>query len=249
MNQDYQKSYLRIGETASQLGVSIDTLRRWDKAGKLKPSIAIKSGHRYYSQADLKKYLDGLGIEKMASKWAKSGSHLVPPETLYCQTIADFSARLPKLEQALQQQPDLVELFSLITAAVSEIGNNSFDHNIGNWPDLPGIFFGYTIRANNRIVVLADRGQGILKTLKRTKQDLKNDQEALTVAFTKIISGRSPENRGNGLKYVRKIIIANNFQLIFQTGQAILNLRGGDKELAISTSQLAIPGCLAIIKF
>jgi len=45
--------YISIGEAAKLLGVSITTLRRWDKAGRL---VAIKSpsGHRRYKLADLK---------------------------------------------------------------------------------------------------------------------------------------------------------------------------------------------------
>jgi putative resolvase len=39
---------LRIGELASALGVSVVTLRRWDKAGKLAPCLRIVGGHRRY---------------------------------------------------------------------------------------------------------------------------------------------------------------------------------------------------------
>ena len=96
-----------------------------------------------------------------------------------------------------------IETVSLITAIVGEIGNNSFDHNLGNWPDMPGIFFSYTIR--NKEVVLADRGQGILKTLKRVRTELTNSSAAMRVAFTETVSGRYPEARGNGLKFVKSI--------------------------------------------
>ena len=44
---------VNIGQAAEILGVSIDTLRRWDKSGKL---VAIrKEGgtHRYYREKDL----------------------------------------------------------------------------------------------------------------------------------------------------------------------------------------------------
>ena len=54
---------------------------------------------------------------------------------------------------------------SVLTQAVGEIGDNSFAHNIGHWIDLPGIFFAYDI--GKRIVVLADRGQGVRATLEQ----------------------------------------------------------------------------------
>jgi len=36
-----------------------------------------------------------------------------------------------------------------------------------------------------------------------------DEQAALITAFEKTLSGRSPENRGNGLKFVRNIIVAD----------------------------------------
>ncbi|PIQ74425.1 MAG: hypothetical protein COV85_02210, partial [Candidatus Portnoybacteria bacterium CG11_big_fil_rev_8_21_14_0_20_44_10] len=48
-----EEKLLTITEAAEILGVSVDTLRRWDKSGKL---VAIrKEGgtHRYYRQSDL----------------------------------------------------------------------------------------------------------------------------------------------------------------------------------------------------
>jgi len=54
------------------------------------------------------------------------------------------------------QKPALEQLSSLIVAITGEIGNNSFDHNLGKWPDEPGVFFGYDIAKGT--VVLADRG-------------------------------------------------------------------------------------------
>lgn len=45
--------HLLIGEAASILGVSVDTLRRWEKEGKLTPQ-RTDGGHRRYRRADLK---------------------------------------------------------------------------------------------------------------------------------------------------------------------------------------------------
>ena len=40
---------LSIGKFAKSLGVSIQTLRNWDKEGKLKPTYVTENGYRYYS--------------------------------------------------------------------------------------------------------------------------------------------------------------------------------------------------------
>lgn len=42
-----------IGEFAKLLGVTQQTLRKWDKRGKLKPHYVSNSRYRYYSQAQL----------------------------------------------------------------------------------------------------------------------------------------------------------------------------------------------------
>jgi hypothetical protein len=143
--------------------------------------------------------------------------------------------------------PGLERLFSLIIAVTGEIGNNSFDHNIGKWPDAPGIFFGYDI--NKRHIVLADRGLGVLETLRQVRPELKNDTEALKVAFTEILSGRAPENRGNGLKFVREITMTQPIDLFFQSGDAEVRIQAPDRDFNLTRGQEMIRGCLVIIKF
>jgi DNA-binding transcriptional MerR regulator len=39
---------ISIGEAGDILGVSITTLRRWDREGKLKPNFRTFGGHRRY---------------------------------------------------------------------------------------------------------------------------------------------------------------------------------------------------------
>ena len=46
-----------IGEFAKNIGVTIQTLRDWDKSGKLKPAYRSKGNHRYYSQDQLNEIL------------------------------------------------------------------------------------------------------------------------------------------------------------------------------------------------
>lgn len=49
---------LRIGKAAKYLGLSIDTLRRYDEKGIL-PSIKLPSGHRRYPLDVLNTFLNG----------------------------------------------------------------------------------------------------------------------------------------------------------------------------------------------
>lgn len=57
--------YLSIGEFAKKIGVTIQTLRNWDKTGKLKPNHVSKSGFRYYSHEQLNSFL---GLKKISKK-------------------------------------------------------------------------------------------------------------------------------------------------------------------------------------
>jgi len=53
-------------------------------------------------------------------------------------------------------------------------------------------------------ICIADRGQGIFQSLVKVHPELADEQAALHAAFETIISGRAPEQRGNGLKFVKK---------------------------------------------
>ena len=236
------ESLISIGEAAMRLGVSIDTLRRWDKSGKL---IAIRKNNiRYYFEKDIDIFLNKLSA--IAFDWAYTKIAIEIPNTFYCKDSFVFQSRLEKMQNALIEKKNFNNILSFLVAIAGEIGNNSFDHNLGNWPDVPGIFFGYDI--NKKEIVLADRGQGILKTLQRVEPDLNNYRDALQVAFTEVISGRSPEERGNGLKFVRKIILKNPINLFFQSGDYQLEIKQ-NVDIDIKKSKQFIRGCIAIIKF
>jgi len=52
--------FYSIGKFAKAIGISIETLRNWDKQGKLIPDKIKENGFRYYSQKQLDEYL---GVE------------------------------------------------------------------------------------------------------------------------------------------------------------------------------------------
>lgn len=233
-----------ISQASEKLGVSIDTLRRWDKSGKL---VAIrKEGgtHRYYRENDIEVFASNL--VGLARDWTEDG--LEPPAMFYCSDRSIFESRLKnKMSVELMRADIPSDLVSLVTAIAGEIGNNSFDHNMGKWPDVPGVFFGYD--TSKRQIVLADRGIGIMATLSRVRPGLKNHEEALKVAFNEIVSGRAPEDRGNGLKFVVKIIAQYPISLFFQSGDAELRLEKDSSEQRITKSAVKIRGCFAFIEF
>ncbi len=223
------KKLMPIGEAADFLEVSVMTLRRWDASGKL-PALKKPSGHRYYEREALERFRED--IFGLARTWA--GSETAPdiPKDYYCETQDRFRARLEHMAILASQKSGVSEAVPILTAVAGEIGNNSFDHNLGNWPDVPGVFFVYD--TNKRIIVLADRGVGIKGTLSRVRPNLKDDIDALTVAMTERISGRSPEQRGNGLKFVVSVTAENLIKVTLQSGIAVATIERGKAHISLA---------------
>ena len=239
-----RKGFYTTAELAKLLGISRITVFNRVKAGTIK---AQKIGRNFIifkkDLGDVEFFISDLA--RIARDWAIATK--IFSDEFYCQNSAVFQGRLVKMETLMLKDKNAKGLYSLLTSIAGEIGNNSYDHNIGRWPDVPGIFFGYDL--GKKHIVLADRGLGILETLKRVKPELKNHKEALKVAFTEIISGRQPEARGNGLKYVRNVISKNLISLVFQTGNAKLKLNGNSADLNIENSSENIRGCLVLITY
>lgn len=183
-------------------------------------------------------------IENLAVKWVLDDSPVSISGKYYCATRDVFQARIDSLIKEMIAVRKESEGNAYMTGAITgEIGNNSFDHNIGNWPDAAGIFFGYEFNGGVKIV-LADRGRGVMETLNKVKPEITNEQEALKVAFFEKISGRAPEARGNGLKFVRESVAERKIHLTFISGNAKAELNNA---FNIGAADHKIHGCLAII--
>ena len=163
-----------------------------------------------------------------------------------CPSRDIFQARLDKTRQEFETatafKPD--HIYPLI-AVVGEIGNNSFDHNLGKWRDIAGIYF--DVDFENKTIVLADRGQGIFSSIKNVRPDIANDLEAIKIAFTEKISGRYPEKRGNGLKFVTKVAQDLGLEIILRSGDAMAKIE--NETLSFKNANDNIKGVLAVIKY
>jgi hypothetical protein len=185
------------------------------------------------------------GMKTKAWDWVRGASPEKIEDEYYCKTRDVFQGRLDTMIAVFLQSGRIPENdVYMLSAIAGEIGNNSFDHNVGNWRDVTGIFFGYEMTENSPIIVLADRGRGIFHTLKRVKPELQNDEEALFTAFNEKISGRAPEPRGNGLKFVKENIKETKKHLSFTSGAAKAELNDG---MVLGRSKENIEGCFAII--
>ncbi len=186
-------------------------------------------------------------LEKLAHKWVKSKTEEVDTQgEYYCQTRDVFEARNNKIPEMLVNKGMDEGLAYLIYSMIGELGNNSFDHNLANWPNVIGIFFNVEYDGESGMAVIADRGLGVLNTLKKAAPNLNNDEEAVELAFTKKISSRILENRGNGLKFVKNNVMDKNLVLKFHSGNAQVFI---NHNMEIKHTGDRLNGCLAALYF
>lgn len=163
----------------------------------------------------------------------------------HCATRDIFQARLDRMRRDMKKTSHFQNLYALVTALTGEFGNNAFDHNLGNWRDEMGVYF--VCDFEKRFFVIADRGHGVLSTLLHVKPDLKNELEAVRIAFTESISGRALEGRGNGLKFVDAVAKNQKFDLFFQSGNAAYQIKEGLS--SVGDSKESLYGVIAILFF
>lgn len=155
----------------------------------------------------------------------------------FCLTRDIFQARIDSY--ALQTTKYLE------SAIIGEIGNNTFDHNFDYAEGhLRGTYL--NLEEFKNTVILADFGRGIRKSLEKVYQ-AKDDKDAIEIAFTQQISGRAPEQRGNGLKFVLENVKKKNWSLYFQSGTGCCIITNAN--VTFNTSNTDIIGCLAILVF
>jgi len=198
-----KKGHSRPSLLAQALKISPQALHR-----HLKDLIADQVLERRGSPPFTTYALAGIPDFNRGIKWFQSKK---TPDSAreVCGTRDVFSAQLSHLvsfsEEGLKNE-DL----SLVIAISGEIGNNSFDHNLGQWRDIPGCWFEIQ-RTNRRLwILIIDRGQGIYQSLLRAHPEIPDEQNAIERAFNETISGRAPEQRGNGLKFVKKVVTEHN---------------------------------------
>lgn len=134
--------------------------------------------------------------------WVISKNGDQPPNEFFCPTRDVADGRLPKLYSAAIHYKFSANQAALLTALAGELTANCFDHNLGKWRDISGCWFSFNSLEDQLYITIADRGQGILNSLKQADNSLASPHDALVVALTKQISGRQPEKRGRGLKFI-----------------------------------------------
>ena len=185
--------------------------------------------------------------------WATQANESEPSETV-AQTRDVFRTRLDRFYRDMVKASSSETDSALLTAVAGEIGNNCFDHNLGQWRDVPGCWFEWGLFLEKPIwwILIADRGQGVRASLERVDASIHTDQEALDAAFSKVLSGRSPEKRGNGLKFVKQVVNGDSKRgLLFLSGMGriVLGQLGlaAERHVPNSAGGKKIPGTWALL--
>lgn len=104
-----------------------------------------------------------LNLEAVAG-WLNARTLTESPQEWVCETRETLTARLPRLKSFVGEGLPR-NLLPLVISTAGEIGNNSFDHNLGQWRDVPGCWFEPQVTGLNLWICIADRGQGVFQSL------------------------------------------------------------------------------------
>ena len=63
-NHNTLAQFLKVKQASRLLGVSVSTLRNWDRQGKLRPVRNPMNGYRLYQRDDLEKILEALVLSR-----------------------------------------------------------------------------------------------------------------------------------------------------------------------------------------
>lgn len=135
MYRSDKMKYYTIHEMTEILGVTAQTLRNWDKSGKLKPHHTSPNGYRYYSEDDLNQLLN-----KPVKKQGKTVG--------YCRVNS------PKQKDDLERQKEEMRIYLLAQGRpfeiISEIGSGIDYQRKG----LQELIKGMANRSISKVVVL-----------------------------------------------------------------------------------------------
>ncbi len=187
-----------------------------------------------------------------AFEWARAQKTDEPSGDVYCPTRDIAQGRVAKLPALLSSQKWSQEHAYAFAALIGELANNCFDHNLGTWRDIPGCWFEMSSDGEGVRALVADRGQGVFSSLLLVRPDIADDLQAVRIAFRGGTTGRAPEHRGNGLRYVWRTLNEDFIGATFRYCSGVAELSvvaGSDANLdqSVLPAQTPVPGVYAEI--
>lgn len=126
-----RKNILTIGDASEYLGISIDTLRRWEKKGRIEP-LRSPGGHRYYKKEDL----DGL----FGKRYVREEETVRSSATYNTNPVADTSTPIESFQtpQESSYNKNYTETFTPPTATPENVTPQQFPDTYSAHPEFHG---------------------------------------------------------------------------------------------------------------
>ena len=141
-------------------------------------------------------------IEILDSVQIPEGNNINIHEIMHCFYRDEFNARLGRFIEMFKNFGLTESDAQRATALVGELGNNVFDHNLGNWPtNVSGCIIAaqhypdiHTIE-----IVVGDPGVGFYGSLKTAFPNISNDIEAIKLG----LAGNTGSSRRNKREWIK----------------------------------------------
>ena len=182
----------------------------------------------YLKRIHLDKMFEKIGCEKEHDLFSKISmsdkDNLNIQPLILCKYRDEFNAKLEYFLKMFRNFGLSEADSQRATAVIGELGNNVFDHNLGNWPTpiVGAIIAGQNYPAYKKIeITIGDPGVGFYESLTKAFPDINSDTDAIKKGLEGN-TGRVGEQRGNGLKLIQEWTI-NNFsgQVMIHSGDGL----------------------------
>ena len=183
-----------------------------------------------------------------AQSYLTSGRFTPVENVWFFEDRNQLRGRLPGWYKQMESWTGNENQAALLSSLLGELANNAFDHNLGMWTGPPGCLVGLSIRSKTICVSVADRGQGIISSLRKQLPAGTSPDEVMRIAFEERVSGRAPEQRGNGLKFVRNGVDGRRQRLYCFSGNTVY----GKGNLIFKINRKSLensPGTLSVIEW
>lgn len=161
-----------IGDFAKRIGVTVQTLRNWDRMGKLSPARVTEGGTRYYSEEQLEEYLK---VRKFKD------SHFFP--AVFKKERKGFSIYFPDIDGAFTCGDDETEGFLMAMECLSiceeQVAEVTKRKDIKKIPLEKGEFIRYVPFKKDYIIPLTDYEKK--QRIEYLKEEIKEEENKVTL--------------------------------------------------------------------
>lgn len=208
---------LSVSEIARSLKITVQAaykhLRLLVKSGRVHTA-----GQGRATRYSLKESSPARDVLRLDAARAWHSAKTPPKDTggLLCGTSEELFRRFELTAEIVARLVSKTELTALL-GVMAHLSGNAFDHNDGHWHDMPGCWLETQLVGKQLWICVADRGQGVFRSLRRAHPEIPDEQAALAAAFERTISGNG--RKGEGLKKVRAAVMKGDRGIACRSGR------------------------------